>query len=141
MPGIVDAICTDGGSWRNLLPQNGLALVRFGALTIDELVHKVSTAPARMFGMTGKGHLSVGSEADISVLDPERLSAYATIVGGRMVMLDGTVTGSGVTIVCTERGREALHRQGFATQVVNIEDSLYWTKGDHDPGPRELEIS
>lgn len=136
----VDAICTDGGSWRNLIPQNGLALVRFGALTLDEFVSKVSLRPARMFGMMRKGHLSPGADADISILDTERLAADATVVGGQVVMINGTVTGSGATIVCTSRGRDALQEKGFETQIVNIEESLYWTKGDHDPGPREIEV-
>jgi len=137
---VVDAIATDGGSWRNYIPQNGLALVRFGALTIEEFVLKCSTVPARLYGMNSKGHLSPGADGDVSILDHERLAAYATIVGGRVVMLDGKVLGSGATVVCTARGRERLAARGFETQVVDIDQSLFWTKGGRDPGPGTIEI-
>ncbi len=136
---VIDAIATDGGAWRNFIAQNGLALVRFGALGIEDFVRKTSLTPARLYGMHGKGHLSVGADADISILDYQRLAAYAAIVGGKVAMLDGVVVGSGATIVCTERGRAALEAKGFPTQVVNIEESLFWTKGDRDPGPGVVE--
>ena len=138
---VIDAIATDGGAWRNLLAQNGLALVRFGALTLDEFVTKVAWTPARLYGMTGKGHLSVGADGDVSILDASSCSAYAAIVGGKVAMLDGVVCGDGATIVTTERGERRLRERGFAVQVIAIEDGLYWTKGDRDPGPGKIEIS
>ncbi|MDP2858816.1 MAG: amidohydrolase family protein, partial [Bacillota bacterium] len=109
---VIDAISTDGGTWRNYLAQNGLALVRFGSLTVEEFVRRVSWVPAMMYGMLSKGHLTAGADADISILDHERLSAYATIVGGEVIMLDGTVVGRGVTVVCTGRGERALRERG-----------------------------
>ena len=138
---VVDAISTDGGTWRNYLAQNGLALVRFGSLTIEEFVKRVSWIPATMYGMLSKGHLAAGADADISILDFERLSAYATIVGGEVIMLDSAVIGRGATVVCTVRGKAYLEERGLRTQVVDIERSLFWTKGDHDPGPGVIEIS
>jgi hypothetical protein len=138
---VIDAIATDGGAWRNYLAQNGLALVRFGSLTIDDFVRRVSLVPAMMYGMSNKGHLTAGADADISILDYERLSAYATIVGGEIIMLDGAVIGSGATVVCTARGEPALKERGLRTQVVDIEQSLFWTKGDRDPGPGVVEVS
>ncbi|MDP2873238.1 MAG: amidohydrolase family protein [Bacillota bacterium] len=137
---VVDAISTDGGSWRNFIAQNGLALVRFGALTAAEFVRKVSYVPALMFGMVTKGHLSPGADADVTILDQERCTAYASVVGGRVIMLCGTVIGSGATVICTGRGERRLHQRGFATSTVRIEDSLFWTKGDSDPGPGAIEI-
>ncbi len=137
---VIDAISTDGGAWRNLLAQNGLALVAFGGLTLDEFVAKVSLVPARLYGMLAKGHLGVGADGDVSVLDSEGLKAYATIVGGKVVMLDGAVLGTGATIVTTACGERRLRERGFATQVVEIERSLFWTKGDRDPGPGRIEV-
>jgi hypothetical protein len=137
---VVDAIATDGGSWRNYIPQNGLSLVKFGALTIEEFVLKSSTIPARMYGMDSKGHLSPGADGDVSILDYDRAEAYATVVGGRVAMLAGTVLGSGATVIRTARGAKNLADRGFSTQVVDIDQSLFWTKGDHDPGPGPIEI-
>jgi predicted amidohydrolase len=137
---VIDAISTDGGSWRNYIAQNGLALWQFGALTIEEFVNKASYVPALLYGMVSKGHLTPGADADVSILDHERHSAYATIVGGKVAMLDGVVLGCGATIVTTSRGEAGLKRRGFETRVVNIEESLFWTKGDKDPGPGTIEI-
>lgn len=67
---IVDAISTDGGSIpRNVSVTSGLSLVRYGALTFEDFVRKVTLNAARLFGMTSKGHLGEGADADITVLD------------------------------------------------------------------------
>ena len=46
-------------------------LVRAGHMTLPQLIEKMSTKPAQLLGVPG-GELSVGSAADIVVLDPER---------------------------------------------------------------------
>ncbi len=46
-------------------------LVRPGLLSPEELVMKMSVNPARILGLEGKGHLGVGADADITVIDPE----------------------------------------------------------------------
>jgi len=85
-----------------------LGLVREGVLTPLELVRRLSTNPARVFGLEG-GSLSVGAPADVVVIDPEHVWTYdpgrgysksrnspwadrrltgrvaATFVGGRLV--------------------------------------------------------
>jgi len=45
-------------------------LVRGGVLTLPELVARMSTEPARVFGLPG-GTLKPGSPADVTVFDPE----------------------------------------------------------------------
>ncbi|MGH7606176.1 MAG: dihydroorotase, partial [Gemmatimonadales bacterium] len=45
-------------------------LVRGGVLTLPELIVRMSTAPARAFGLPG-GTLAAGAPADVTVLDPE----------------------------------------------------------------------
>jgi len=45
-------------------------LVRGHGLTLAELVARMSTEPARVFGLPG-GTLAVGSPADVTVFDPE----------------------------------------------------------------------
>ena len=48
-----------------------LALVRAGVISEARLVELMSTAPARILGVTG-GSLAIGEVADITVIDPER---------------------------------------------------------------------
>jgi dihydroorotase len=47
-----------------------LALVEEGVLSFESAVEKLSSAPARAFGLS-KGRLAVGAEADIVVTDPQ----------------------------------------------------------------------
>lgn len=47
-----------------------LGLVRAGNLTLNELILRLSTEPARLFGITG-GSLHPGSPADLTVIDPD----------------------------------------------------------------------
>jgi len=44
-------------------------LVNPGLLTVEELVRKMSVNPARILGLP-KGHLGVGADADITIVDP-----------------------------------------------------------------------
>jgi dihydroorotase len=53
----------------------GLALtelVHAGHLGIGAVIDRLSTAPARLLGMTGQGTLAAGTDANIVVFDPER---------------------------------------------------------------------
>ncbi len=92
----IDALSTDGGAIpRNTTVAQGLALVRFGALTLAEFVHKASTAGARMLGLAAKGHLTPGADADITVLDLARGLPVLSLVGGEVVMVEGVAVGRG----------------------------------------------
>ncbi|MBK5266301.1 MAG: dihydroorotase family protein [Acidimicrobiia bacterium] len=44
-----------------------------GRITLDRLVDLVSTAPARVFGLKKKGSLAPGSDADIALLDLDKV--------------------------------------------------------------------
>lgn len=102
---VVDAISTDGGGIpRNVAVEYGLALVKYRALTMNEFILKASTAGARMLGLKDKGHLGLGADADITVLDMAAGRAAMTIVGGKVVMAHGVVYGTGGTIITTPRG-------------------------------------
>jgi len=83
-------------------------LVRAGHMTLPQLIEKMSTKPAQLLGVPG-GELTVGAEADIVILDPEKEitvdaekfvsrghntpfhgrtyygAVLATIVGGRVI--------------------------------------------------------
>lgn len=126
---IVDAISTDGGSIpRNVSVTSGLALVRYGALTFEEFVKKVSTNPASLFGMTSKGHVSEGADADITVLDLTRGEAAMGIAKGKIIMIDGIVIGEGGTIVTTRRGAGSVERTGLKYDLVDLEESRFFRR-------------
>jgi len=91
--------------------------VATGRLTLERFVEVTSTAPARVWGLGGKGQLVVGADGDLTLLDLDRggivdeaqlhgrnnLSPFrgeplhgmpvATIVRGRIVMRDGVLVG------------------------------------------------
>ncbi len=126
---VVDAISTDGGGIpRNVAVEYGLALVRYGALTMDEFVLKVSSAGASMLGLHDKGHLGAGADADITVIDEDLGIPVMTVVGGRVVMAHGIVYGSGGTIITTARGEESARATGLEVKVVDPEDFLLFNK-------------
>lgn len=115
---VVDSFSTDGGTYpRNVIVENGLCLVQFGAITLNEFVVKASLNGARALGLPTKGHLGKGADADISILDYERKKAYATIVSGEVIMQDGALFGKGTTIICDERGDKYLKGRGIRTYV------------------------
>lgn len=117
---VVDSFSTDGGCYpRNVIVENGLLLVQFGALTMKEFVVKASVNGARALGLPMKGQLGVGADADISVLDFERKKAYTTVVNGKVIMKAGQLLGSGTGIICDARGEAYLKGRGIRTMVKN----------------------
>ena len=120
---VVDCFSTDGGSYpRNVIVENGLLLVQFGAITLKEFVIKASLNGARALNLPNKGHLAVGADADISILDFERKKAYATIVDGKVIMKDGQLLGKGTNIICDERGEAYLTKRGIRAIVKGTLD-------------------
>jgi hypothetical protein len=125
---IVTALSTDGGGIpRNFLLGHGLSLVRFDALTLSEFVQKCSWVPARMLGLPQKGHLGLGADADLVVADPETHQALLTVAGGKVIMSQGIVIGSGGTLITTERGRKTLKNENVPFQVTDLSRSLLYT--------------
>lgn len=123
----VTALASDSG----LLPFNvtlnhGLMLVEFGALTLSELIYKASHAPARMLGLARKGHLGVGADADIVIVDRERKSARHLLVAGQVVMTEGLVLGRGGTVLTTQAGVAAIEARGLPYQLIDLSRSLLY---------------
>lgn len=52
------------------------AMVSKGKLGVEAFVNLTSTAPARAFGLTSKGRIAIGFDADITIWDPERSHTY-----------------------------------------------------------------
>jgi hypothetical protein len=122
---IVDALSTDGGGIpRNTMIRHGMYLVKMGALTPENFVRKTSTNAAKMLGLEGKGRLSPGADGDITVIDPDRGKAFMGIALGKVIMVDGIVTGNGGTIITTFEGEESVHGTGVDYAVVDIGGAL-----------------
>ena len=116
----VDCLATDGGGIpRNETAKNGLALVRLEALSMSEFVTKASVNPARILGLGNKGHLGVGADADITVLDVERLCPEMTLARGCVIMRHGNILGSGTRMITTPSGEAAVLDAGLDALVVD----------------------
>ncbi|PZX14887.1 dihydroorotase-like cyclic amidohydrolase [Palleronia aestuarii] len=116
----VDALATDGGGIpRNDLISRGLALYHLDALTLDDFVLKTSAAPARALGLAGrKGHLGIGADADVTVIDVARLSPVESYAHGRAVLRDGEVVGRGARMLVPPEGRAHVESLGIETLVA-----------------------
>ena len=124
----VDCISTDagGGIPRNVIVEMGLCLVGLQAITIADFVRKTSTNPARVLGLRNKGHLSVGADADITVLDVPRHRALLSLSNGKMVMYRGQVVGRGGQMITTAAGEAAVRAAGLTPLVVSLADSGFY---------------
>ncbi len=117
---VVDAISTDGGVFtRNVILNNGLALVKMGIISLQEFVVKTTVNPARMLRLKQKGHFTEGADADITVYNFETQKPVAAFVAGEPILINGEVVGKSAIIICTERGRAAVEARGLKTIVVD----------------------
>ncbi|MDO4548333.1 MAG: amidohydrolase family protein [Clostridia bacterium] len=124
---VVDAISTDGGGIpRNVILSYGLSLVKMKALSMDEFVKKASVNPGRILGMNNKGHLGLGADADITVVDYERQKAYLSIGSGKLIMYRGYVCGKGTNILTTEDGVENVKNYGLNPVLTDISNSALY---------------
>jgi N-acyl-D-amino-acid deacylase len=64
-----------------------------GVLTLEEAVRRITSFPARRFGLAGRGRLEPGFAADVVVLDPGT-GARDVLVNGVAVLRDGVLTGA-----------------------------------------------
>jgi len=115
----IPALSTDGGGIpRNTTLQQGVALVRFGALSLDDLVRKASFNPAQMLGLTTKGHLGAGADADVIVVNPATGRAEWVIANGQIIVRKGRIVGQGGRVFTTEAGQKSIASQGMESRVV-----------------------
>ena len=120
----IDAISTDGGSLpRNVAIERTMALVAFGALSMDEAVIKLSYTPSRMLGLLNKGHFTEGADADITVVNPSSGKASMSLVAGELIMLNGRAIGKGGTWLVLDEGKDSADATGLPYEVINLENS------------------
>jgi len=125
---VVDCISTDGGGIpRNVTVEKGLSLVRLEAMSMNDFARKASYHPAKILGLTNKGHLGIGADADITVVDVKNLQPVMTFNQGRALMHRGRVFQTGSTIITTPAGREAVTSRGLAPLVIDSRETPFCT--------------
>ena len=121
---VVDTISTDGGAIpRNVIVDMGLALVKLQSLTMEEFVIKTSRNPAKILSLRNKGHLGIGADADISVLDFERQKPFMSVANGKVIMYRGYVCGSGSQIITTPAGQAHVAEKGLTPIIVDPDET------------------
>lgn len=109
---IVDVISTDGGAIpRNVLLQKGLCLIKFGAISLKEMIYKTSSLPAQLLGLSNKGHFYPGADADITVFDYEKQQAIHSLVEGKFILKNQKVIGEKGKIITTHFGEKYLKQK------------------------------
>ena len=124
---IVDAVGSDAGALpRNVNIEQAMRMVKFGALEPLEMVSKLSLNPAKMIGLSSKGRLTEGFDADVTIVDPILGKASYGIVAGNLIMLASRVVGSGGTILTTERGVNAVDKSGISHEVIDLTKAMMY---------------
>ena len=124
---VVDCISTDGGGIpRNVTVEMGLSLVKLQVLSMPEFVIKTSRNPAEILGLENKGHLSIGADADISVLDLTSQRAVMSLANGAVIMRDGQACNRGCRMITTPAGEADIRARGLETCVVDPEKSGFY---------------
>ena len=125
----VDCISTDGGGIpRNVTVEMGLSLVKLQVFSMAEFVIKTSRNPAEILGLKQKGHLSIGADADISVLDLTSQKAVMSLSNGTVIMRNGQVCGHGCRMITTPAGEENIRAKGLQTYVVDPANNAFYRK-------------
>ncbi|MEY4305871.1 MAG: hypothetical protein RIT52_2046, partial [Pseudomonadota bacterium] len=85
--GLVDALMSD--YYYPALAQSAFALADRGVMGLAPAWEMVSGAPARIMGLTDRGHLGTGARADVVALHPETHRVEMTLCAGRIAHLSG----------------------------------------------------
>lgn len=122
------------------------AMVSGGRLGAQKFVELTATAPAEIFGLTNKGRIDVGCDADIAIWDPERkvtfreddlhdATGYNPFAGRTVTGWPETVLSRGEIMIASGecRGRPGRGRRIVMSKssAMNADDRAEASKLDH----------
>jgi alpha-D-ribose 1-methylphosphonate 5-triphosphate diphosphatase len=85
--GLVDALMSD--YYYPALAQSAFALSERGSLSLPQAWEMISATPARIMGLSDRGHLGAGARADIAVVNATTHRVEMTLCQGRIAHLAG----------------------------------------------------
>lgn len=107
----INTITTDGGLVpRNIILENGLPFVNAGILSMSEFVAKTSRAGANILGLTNKGVIATGFDADIVIVDTLVNKANTVIANGKVIYKQG----------------EFFSASNRYHGIADVKDGLFW---------------
>jgi len=125
---LIPLTATDGGGFpRNDLIGRLLSLCRMGYISLEDVIRKASLNPAKIFGLWNKGHLGIGADADLTVLNEQLTAPVASFARGKQIMEKGEVIGTGGCIITTEEGVKKASSRGLEYSVADVENSAFHT--------------
>lgn len=128
---LIPMTATDGGGFpRNNLIGRLLSLYHLDYISLEDIVRKASLNPARVFGLTNKGHLAPGADADITVLNEGLTMAVESYSGGKQIMKDGIVTGKGACLITTKAGIQSARRHNLSSVIADLSKSSFYAPID-----------
>lgn len=125
MPGNIVSL-SDAGAHHTLFCDAGFGIYFLShwvretqKFTMAEAIRKLTSEPARIYGLKGRGELTAGAAADFIIFDPDRLELSRTIKlkdlpagGERLVRAAPGLTGTFVNGVQVHDGEEYLDVEG-----------------------------
>ena len=127
---LIEMTGTDGGYIpRNNLLNRVLHYYALGYISLEDAVRKMSSNAAEIFGLKNKGHLGMGADADITIVNPQTLNAEYSFIGGELAMKKGIAVKRPGKMLTTEKGEKFLKEKNVAYEIVNTEESKLYKKG------------
>lgn len=125
---LIPMTATDGGSIpRNDLIFRVLNLYHMGYMSLEDVVRKISLNPARVFALTNKGHLGVGADADITLINLPLRQPVMSFAKGKVIMKDGKALEVEGTMLVSESAVAGLRKKsGVAYEVIDTTLSLLY---------------
>ena len=76
--------------------------------------------------MPSKGHLAVGADADLAVVDLETAKTALTFAMGKPIFADGKVVGKGASLLVTPAGEKICQDRQIAYQLLQPEMGRFY---------------
>ena len=76
-------------------------------------------------GLNNKGHLSIGADADITVLDLEKQVPLMCICNGKVAMYKGYACGKGARFITTPTGKASVETAGVEPLIIDPETTPF----------------